>query len=547
MRVDAFASAAAELRDRRLLRNPRLRKLASELRGAAPGAVEQALEAYLATSPDDPDALMMLAQARRRAGQSNQAEPLLARCLALAPDFTAARFSYAELLFSLHKFEAALEQIDLLLADESGNPLFRQLKARVFEQIGENKSSLAICEELASENPGRAESWIASGHALRAIGNQDRSIAAYRKALEIRPSFGLAHASLANLKTFRFTDAEIMTMEAHLRRSEISADDRINLQFALGKAYEDIAAYSRSFEQYARANAALRLRIDYDPEKLSAQVRRTKALFTSEFLRDRSGMGCTVPDPIFIVGRPRSGSTLIEQILSSHSAVEGTAELPYLPDLARELSQAGNPPGVGTYPEILRDIDAAALGELGERFLESARSHRKLGRPFFIDKNPANHLHIGLIVLALPKAKIIDARRHPAACSFSMFKQHFSKTNLRLGELGRAWRDYAALMAHFDRVLPGRIHRVVYENVVAEPETEVRRLLRYLELPFEESCLRFHETQRVVFTPSSEQVRRPISNEAVDHWRHYEPWLKPLLEALSSTLTHYPMVPHDLL
>jgi tetratricopeptide (TPR) repeat protein len=400
---------------------------------------------------------------------------------------------------------------------------------------------------LAGENPGRAESWIAYGHALRAMGDRDKSIAAYRRALKIRPSFGLAYASLANLKTLRFSEGDVAEMEAQLKRPGISGDDRIHLQFALGKAYEDIAAYGRSFEQYARANAVLRLRIDYDADRLSARVRKLRALFTAEFLRRRGTVGCSAQDPIFIVGWQRSGSTLIEQILSSHSAVEGTAELPYLPDLAREISAAPNRSGGTGDPEALRNLDTGAFARLGEQYLERARPHRKLGRPFFVDKNPANHLHIGLIALALPNAKIIDARRHPAACSFSMFKQHFSKTNLRLNELGRAWRDYAALMAHFDRVLPGRIHRVLYENLVGDAEAEVRRLLHYLELPFEEACLRFYETQRVVFTPSSEQVRRPISSEAVDHWRHYEPWLKPLLDALGSALTCYPEVPDELL
>jgi tetratricopeptide (TPR) repeat protein len=542
MTVDAFASAAAKLRDRRPLR-ARLRNIVSELGGKPPGATEQALETYLAAFPDDPDALSMLAQARRRAGRSKEAAALLARCLELAPEFTAARFSYADVLFSLHKFDDALRELDLLLAEESWNPLFRQLKARILENIGEHDKSLTIWEELANENSGRAESWIAYGHALRTMGAQEKCIAAYRRALEVRPSFGLAYSSLANLKTFHFGDAEVASMSAHLKRSDISADDRINLQFALGKAYEDLAAYGRSFEQYARGNAALRLRIDYDRERLTAQVHRTRALFMPEFLQHRSGTGCAAPDPIFIVGRPRSGSTLIEQILSSHSAVEGTAELPYLPDLAKEISTTG----AEEYPEILQTLEADALRRVGARYLESAQVHRKLGRPFFIDKNPANHLHIGLIALALPNAKIIDARRHPVGCSFSMFKQRFSKTNLRLGELGRAWRDYAALMVHFDRVLPGRIHRVLYEDLVGDPETEVRRLLQYLELPFEESCLRFYETRRGVFTPSSEQVRQPISGEAVNHWRHYEPWLRPLTEALGPALTRYPEVPDELL
>jgi hypothetical protein len=291
----------------------------------------------------------------------------------------------------------------------------------------------------------------------------------------------------------------------------------------------------------------MRVRISYDPDTLSSGVAVNKTIFTSEFLKSRSSAGCPAPDPIFVLGRPRSGSTLIEQILSSHSAIEGLAELPYITTLAGRLENRDGAIPYGTeYLRALEKMEPQGLMALGEEYMRTTQGHRKLGRPFFIDKKPANFSHVGMIMLILPNAKIIDARRHPAASALSMFKQYSSKGRLRLTELGRFYRDYVELMAHFDRVAPGRIHRVHYENMVADPDTEVRRLLDHLGLPFEESCLRFYETKRTVLTPSSEQVRKPISSEAVDHWRNYEPWLGPLIRGLGSVFTEYPAVPEEL-
>jgi hypothetical protein len=319
------------------------------------------------------------------------------------------------------------------------------------------------------------------------------------------------------------------------------------LQFSLAKAYEDRGEYERSFEYYAKANAVLRLAMSYDPATLTAGVAANKALFTPEFLRSRQRAGCQTPGTIFIVGRPRSGSTLVEQILSSHSAIEGTAELPYIAALSSRLANRDSNTTLGAkYLPALADLAPEALTPLGEEYLRDASIHRKLDRPFFIDKKPGNFFHIGLIHLILPNAKIVDVRRHPAANGLSMFKSHSSKGRLRLAELGKFYRDYVELMAHFDAVLPGMVHRVIYEQLVANPEAEVRRLLDYLGLPFEESCLRFHETKRTVLTPSSEQVRRPISSDAVYYWRAYEPYLGPLLSNLGSALTCYPEVPEEL-
>jgi tetratricopeptide (TPR) repeat protein len=544
--LDAFALAAARLSALRRLRQPRLQQIASDLRNGHIESAEKELSAHIARHPRDADALCLKAQASVRLDRSREGLSLLARCLELAPDYAAARFDYAKLLLRMHMYGEALAEADRLLTGDNRNPLFRQLKADILTAVGEEEQSLVICRQLAAENPDRAESWIKYGDALRTMGFRDECVAAYRKAIDCRPSFGLAWWRLAYLKTFRFSDADNSAMREQIKRPELTADDRINFQFSLGKAFEDLHDYGRSFEHYAIGNAARRVGVDYQIDTMTSRVAGDTAPFTPAFLRSRSDWGCKAPDPIFVVGRPRSGSTLIEQILSSHPAMEGTAELPYVWDLARRLVDCESAVhGIG-YPQVLEKLEPAALAAFGDEYLRNAKLHRKLGRPFFIDKAPANYHHVGLIHLMLPNAKIIDARRHPAACCVSMFKHNYDDTNLRLRELGHVYRDYVQLMAYFDRVLPGRIHRVIYEDMVADPETEIRRLLDYLGLPFEESCLRFYESKRAVRTPSSEQVRRPISGEAVDHWRHFEPWLAPLFESLGSVLVDYPRVPEEL-
>lgn len=544
--LEPFARATAQLVAQRPGRKPRLQQIAVHLKNNRIELAERELAQHLARRPDDADAIMLKAQAVARRGDKRGAAQLFARCLELEPGLTAARFDYARLLVRLSKFSAALREVDRLLSGDGGNPLFRRLKAGILGTLGEDQESLAIWEQLAAEHPTRAESWLMYGHALRATGLQEKSIDAYRKAIELRPFYGVAYWSLANMKTVRFSDADIFAMHQQLQRPEIAADDRTNLLSSLGKAYEDLGAYDRSFEHYAKANAIMRLGIDYDWDDVAWRVSANKALFTREFLVNRTNAGCKAPDPIFVLGRPRSGSTLIEQILSSHSAIEGTAELPYIPALARRLEECECRATGADYPAVLGHLEPSVLTAFGEEYLAETRAHRKLGRPFFIDKSPNNYFNLGMIFMILPNAKIIDARRHPAACCMSMFKQNFSNTNLRLTELGRVYRDYVELMAHFDRVLPGRIHRVIYEDMVGNPEAEVRKLLQYLGLPYEESCLRFYETERTIRTPSSEQVRRPISGDAIDHWRHYESWLGPLVSSLGSALTDYPDVPEEL-
>ncbi len=489
----------------------------------------------------------MLAELAARIARDEDAVNLLARCVELAPGFNAARQQYALMLNRAEKPAEALAQIELLLAKDPGNPSFRNLKAVILCHVGDYEQAIAIYDALLAKLPTQPKMWLSFGHALKTAGHQERAIAAYRRAWQLEPAFGEACWSLANLKTFRFAEAEVEAMRTQVARGEeLPPQERHQFEFALGKALEDRGEYAASFAHYLEGNTLRRATVAYNADDTSTRVRRAKQLLDADFFRQREGYGATGADPIFVLGLPRAGSTLIEQILSSHSQVEGTMELPEIIALTRGLRRAAESPRSSGYLEVLAGQDAAELRELGERYLQRTRIHRKTNAPFFIDKMPNNFQHIGLIRLALPNAKIIDARRHPLACCLSAFKQHFARGqnfSYDLGELGRYYRDYVELMAHYDAVLPGRIHRVFYERMVEDTEAEVRRLLDYCGLPFEEGCLRFFENERPVRTASSEQVRQPIYREGVDHYRNYEPWLGPLKTALGDVLERYPEVP----
>jgi tetratricopeptide (TPR) repeat protein len=526
--------------------NPQLIEAASALVDNRLAIAERLLKDFLKRFPTDVPAIRMLAEVAARIGRFADAETLLRRCLELAPSFHPARHNYALALHRQGKVADALTQVDRLLALDPLDPGYRNLKAAVVGQIGDYPQTLELYAGVLRDYPNQPKVWMSYGHALKTAGRAEEGIAAYRRGIEQMPELGEAYWSLANLKTFRFTDDDLTAMRAQLARRDLSNSDRLHFAFALGKALEDAGDYAGSFMHYGEGNRIRKAQLGYDADETSDRVRRMKALFTPAFFSERAGSGDGSPDPIFIVGLPRSGSTLIEQILSSHSQIEGTTELPDIPTMALALGGRRNATDKSLYPENLSTLDGDRLKTMGADYLAGTKVQRKTDRPFYTDKTPHNFFHIGMIRLILPNAKIIDARRHPMGACFSGFKQHFARGHAfsyGQGDIGRYYRDYVALMAHFDDVAPSKIHRVLYESMVGDTEAEIRRLLDYCGLPFEVGCLRFHENDRAVRTASSEQVRQPIFRDGLDQWRNYEPWLGPLKAALGDVLTHYPEPP----
>jgi tetratricopeptide (TPR) repeat protein len=527
------------------LHDPALREAARLLAENDPAGAERIVRQALQKNPRDVAALRILAQIGERLERFEDSEKLLIRALKIAPHFAAAGFDLANIFYRQNKFQEAIEELDHLLEEHPGTVEYEMLKAAALSRLGRTDEALALHERVLARRGDDPQIWTLYGHALRTRGRQPDSVAAYRRALEIAPHMGLAWFSLANLKTVKLQDGDIAAMVAALAGDDLSEDDRIHLHFALGKAAEDGGSAREAFSHYAEGNRLVRARKPYDPEKLSDYVRRSERLFAPSFFAERAEHGSDAPDPIFILGMPRAGSTLVEQILASHPSVEGTAELPYIPEIARSLQVPALP-----YPERLAELAAEDILRFAGTYLDRSRRHRQTSRPLFIDKNPTNWLDVGLIQLILPRATIIDVRRHPLDCGWSNFKQHYAEGYgfaYSLEYFGRYYRDYVRLLGHFDRVRPGSIHRVVYERLVADPEGEIRRLLDDIGLPFDEACLRFHENQRVVRTFSSEQVRRPINREGVDQWRAYEEWLGALKEGLGTVLASYPDAPAEYL
>ena len=515
-----------------------LRAAAELLREERLASAETALRAYLQQKPDTPAALRMLAEIGTRLGRYRDAEALLARCLELAPAFTPARHNYALVLYRQNRAAEALPHIDLLLAVDPRDHAYRNLKAAALGLVGDHQGSIDLYAQGLAERPNQPKIWLSYGHALKTAGRQADAIGAYRRSLDQALS-GEAWWSLANLKTYRFDAADLAAMAAALERDDLAEDDRLHLHYALGKAFEDRKDDAAAFRHYGEGARLRRSQIEYDADDNARFVDRSCALFTPDFFAARAGAGCPDPAPIFVVGLPRSGSTLVEQILASHSQVEGTMELPDLFALARSLEPGAETLGFTAYPDALAALAPDQLRALGEAYIERTRIQRKLGRPFFIDKMPNNFMHIGMIELILPRAKVIDTRRGAMATCFSAFKQHFARGqnfSYDLEELGRYYRDYVRLMERLDRAAPGRTHRVSYEALVADTEGEVRRLLAYCGLNFEQSCLNFHQNDRSVRTASSEQVRRPIFRDGLDQWRRYDGWLDPLRRALGPDL-----------
>lgn len=522
--------------------NPRLAGPATMLRENRHREAESQLRKHIQNHPNDVVALGMLADLAAQHGRLDDAEAMLRHCLRLAPSYGAARHNHAVVLMRLSRSDEALQEVDRLLADEPGSVAARTLKAAVLVQRLEHAKAIEAYEDLLDEHPNLPKVWTSLGHAYRTVGQRSRSIEAYRKAIAQAPNFGEAYWNLANLKTFEVTESELAAMQSRLKDRRLEAEDRTHLHFAIGKALEDRRRFEESFRHYERGNDLRRQALPYDPERLSSLVGRSKRLFTAEFFAQRGGYGATSAAPIFIVGLPRSGSTLVEQILASHSAVEGTMELPHLMDIAKSLVERKAGRDDSKYPDLLTNLSASELRAAGDDYLDRSRVQRKRGASLFIDKMPNNFIHLGLIQLILPNARIVDVRRHPLACGLSLFKHlfaHGQDFSYGLRDIGHYYRDYVDLMAHFDEVLPGRVHRVVYEPLVEQTESEVRRLLDYCSLPFEEACLAFHRNDRPVSTPSSEQVRLPIFRDALEHWRDYAPWLGPLETELGTLVDTY--------
>ena len=539
--------AAAEAADQFALAqatDPRLVEAIRLTRAGNLARAERECKQYLYDRPDDVTAIRLLADIGFRVGALDDSENLFRRCLELAPDFTLARLNFAQLLSKRERLQEALEQVDTLLATDPGRYAFLTLQASIYVKLGDFARGISVYEHLLSQFPPRSMTLLVYGHALKTVGRQSEAIEAYRKAISLQPSFGDAYWSLANLKTFRFEDAEISAMRKQIGDGAGTLEDHFHLRFAIGKALEDRSDFSESFSHYERGNVIKVGLEHYRADQMTDQVERTMRVCSTEFFAARTGMGCPATDPIFIVGLPRSGSTLLEQILASHSRVDGTKELLDVPAIVRRLSGRQRAGEDSAYPEALLELDAGRLRELGEEYLDRTRVQR--GRaPLFIDKMPNNFRHIGLIHLILPNARIIDARRHPMAACFSCFTQLFAQGQsftYGLTNIGRYYRDYVTLMDHWDRALPGKILRVQYEDVTSQTEKEVRRLLEHCGLPFEATSMEFYRTERAVRTASSEQVRQPIYATAVDHWRHFEPWLDELKQALGpDVLDRYPI------
>jgi tetratricopeptide (TPR) repeat protein len=499
-------------------------------------AAEQIVRQYLSSHGDHVESMRLLAQISMKLDVVDEAEFLLENLVKRAPDYHAARYEYAIALLARHRHVRAREQMQMLLDSDPNNRVYRTTLATICAGLGDYAQALPLYHEILAETPDDPELLLSMAHALKTLGQAPQSIASYRAAVSHRPQYGEAYWSLANLKTYRFTDAEIAQMRTAEEAANIQPADRYHLCFALGKALEDRGEYAPSYAYYERGNALKKTECKYRPEPLERNARLQASICTREFFAARQGVGCPDPSPIFIVGMPRAGSTLIEQILASHSQVEGTMELADIPRLVQDLHGRGPAGATSRYPGILAELTAADFRRMGEQYLSDTRAYRA-GKAFFIDKMPNNFRNLGLIHLILPNARIIDARREPLACCFSNYKQLYASGQqfaYDIDDITRYYRMYVELMAHWEAALPGRILRVQHEDVVEDLEASVRRILAFCGLPFEADCLEFHKTLRTVHSASSEQVRRPLNREGVDQWRNFEPWLRSLKEALAA-------------
>lgn len=498
------------------------------------GRAEEYCRFYLQKNPQDVEGMRLLAEIGSRLGILDDADFLLESAIAFDPDNIQLRLDYIQLLRKRQKFEQAREQAEALYRREPGNPVFASHLAIESMQTGDYDHAFSLFDEVLKKLPRDPATLTSKGHALKTKGQQDEAVASYRAAIAAKPDHGDAYFALANLKTYRFTDEEIAAMHQQIAREDLAFMDRVHLSFALGKAHEDRKEYADSFRFYEEGNTLKRRQSRYDADMMSDELAAQKAVCTGELFAKQAGKGHDAPDPIFILGLPRAGSTLLEQILASHSQIDGTMELPNILSFAHRLR--GRKASEPRYPQALHELDSESLLQMGREFIENTRIHRGAA-PFFIDKMPNNFRHIGLIHLILPNAKIIDARRAPMDCCFSGFKQLFAEGQeftYGLTEIGRYYADYVDLMDHWDDVLPGKVLRVQHEDVLDDLEGQTLRMLEYLGLPFEDVCLEFHKSGRAVRTASSEQVRRPINRSGQDAWLPFDPWLDDLKNALGA-------------
>lgn len=495
----------------------------------------------LVKSPQDVDALRLLAGIAMRAKQWGDAVVLLEKALEIAPDYYRGWMDIGYAHHEMEKNEKAIAAYSRATQLDPSKSQSYTAAGKVYAMVGRHDDATRLFTQALERDATDADALSGMGHVLKTIGQQDEAIASYRECIRHNPNHGEAYWSLANLKTFRFDEDEVAEMESQVESEALDEEARANFQFALGKAYEDSGDYERAFEFYEKGNENRRERENYDPVQTIDSHDEFIEAFDASLFAERKGVGCDSNAPIFIVGLPRSGSTLIEQILASHPDVEGTHELPELARVARSVSlhHEDRP----SYPLAIRNVENDEFRALGEDYLRRAERHRDLMLPRFSDKMPNNFVNVGFISLILPNARIIDARRHPLDSCLGSFKQLFARgasNTYSLFEIGEFYLEYVRMMNHWDKVLPGKVMRVQYEDNVADLETQVRRILDYCELPFDERCLRFYETDRAVKTASSEQVRKPIYSSSLHLWRRYEAHLGPLIDVLEPVLRELP-------
>jgi len=523
--------------------SPERRLMALAAEHQKEGRHEEAERLYrrvLRGNPHNVDALRLLALIALRADHTDEAETLLERAIELAPDFQLAILDLGRLRKDQDRYGEALECFDRAIALDASQPQVHFLRGATLARASFTYEAIDAYRKCLTLRPTHAGALLGLGHVLKAVGDYDAAVASYSACIRQAPDSGETYWSLANLKTYRFDDATITEMEQRAAGSNDGSQTEVNFLFALGKAYEDRSDFERAWHFYRTGNQKQRAQVAYDPVQTESMNDRIIEVYCEEFLASRTAVGDPEPAPIFILGLPRSGSTLLEQILASHSQVEGTSELPYIGRIASSLSR-NREHGIN-YPEALRELTPENFRAHGEEYLAYARMHRRIGTARFIDKMPNNFPNVGLIALILPNAKIVDARRHPLDACLSCYRQLFAKGQTftyDLTEIGEYYLQYERMMDHWARVLPGRVLTVQYEEVVSDFEAQVRRLLDYCGLLWEDACLRFYESERPIRTPSSEQVRQPIYDRSVGHWRNYENHLDELIEVIAPIRERY--------